>query len=187
MPRLVLTPDTARWERQIDAQFRTLAKMLDADAKGIARNLDAEVPGIVAAGLDRQPNPGRHSSSLSDAIRESIAPIATGRKQYGIGIRVTDPAILTRLAVYWHAIEVGSDHIVGIRVVGFGTRQGNLFSAKLTPPGILTGQPDAIASRSKGAVVRNPIREHKYLETVSDRAIARFTNKVDRRLTQIFS
>ena len=187
MTKIRLIGDRAGWVRQVNAQFRTLQKLIDADAKGIATGLEREVPQIVRAGLNRRENPGRHATSLAEAIQASIAPVAGGRQGFGVGIRVTDPAILTRIAAYWHAIEVGSDHIIGIRVVGFGVRQGQLFSARLTRPSQhLTGEPDAIASRTSGAVVRKPIRPHLYLETVSNRAVARFNAKIGRRLRQVF-
>ena len=187
MASLRLTGDLAHWQRQIDAQFRTFQKLIDADARGISSGLEREVPQIVRAGLHRRENPGRHRQSIADAIQASLAPISGGRGGYGVGIRITDPAILTRIAAYWHAIEVGSSHIIGIRLVGFGRRQGNLFSARLSPPSPhLTGEPDALATRSQGAVVRRPIRPHLYLETVSNRAVARFNTKVDVRLRQVF-
>jgi len=185
--RLRIVADRARFNRDIDARFRNFQRNAVVSARTVAGSLERDVDTLVSSRITRQENKGRHSGSLAEAIVESIEPIATGRRQYGVGIRVTDAATLSRIAAYWHAIEVGSDHITRIRVVGFGTRQGSLFSAKLTPPGKATRQPDAIASKTLGVPVRNPITAHNYMATVSERAARRFSARIGVDLQRAFS
>lgn len=187
--RLRIVAERGRINRQIDARFRDFQRNAVVSARTVAGSLERDVDALVTSRLSRAENRGRHSGSLAQAITESIEPIATGRRQYGVGIRVTDPATLSRIAAYWHAIEVGSDHITRVRVVGFGTRQGSLFSGKLTPPGRGSGQPDAIASKTLGVPVRktHPIRAHNYMATVSERAASRFSARIGVDLQRAFS
>jgi hypothetical protein len=162
---------------------------MDVSARLVAGALEREVDALVASRLTRDENPRRQRRrGLGDAIKESILPIAEGRNQYGVGIRITDQATLSRIALYWHAIEVGSDHIVGIRVVGFGVRRrGRMTVSRLTPPGQATRQPDALASKTRGVTVKRPITGHRYLETISTRAAARFSARVGVDLQRAFS
>ena len=186
--RIRIEADRARFNREIDARFRTFQKQATVSSRIVATGLEREVDALVLSGITRAANRGRHQgASLGEAIKESIAPFAVGRSQYDVGIRITDPATLSRIATYWHAIEVGSDHIMKVRVVWFGTRQGSLFSAKLTKPGVTTGQPDAIATKLRGYPIKRPITAHKYLETISTRAASRFSARIGVDLQRSFS
>lgn len=191
--RVRIEADRAAWNRQIDLRFRFFQNKTEASSKIVAFRLEREVDELVRSRLTRTENPQRQRRrGLADAIKESIMPVKGGRGGYGVGVRVTDPQTLSRIAAYWHAIEVGSSHIIGVKVIGFGVRRrGKMTVSKLTPPGLATREPDAFAltgaSYGKLAVVRKPITAHRYLETVSERAVRRFSARVAMDLERSFS
>lgn len=185
--RIRITADRKAFRSVVYYRFAAFQKLTEQSSQVVARDLENGIEDLIASRLARQPNPQRHARNLAKAFHQSIAPIKTGRGGFGVGIRIADEGILTRHAAYWHAIEVGSDHIVGMRVLGFGRRVGSRFSGGLDAPGVKSGQPDALVTRRSGAVIRRPIRAHNYMTTISARAVSRFGAAVERDLTKAFS
>lgn len=178
-----VTPDKLHWERHLREKFARLQRRLDGGMENVSRQVAASAPDVVNAGR-RRPSVGR--SVLSEAIKQSIRPV-----RGGTGVVVGDRAVLDHLAPYWHAIEVGSDHIIGVRLTAFTGPEGGQQPAGSRFRRESKAFVRAQDARDMGlpvrrAIVQRPIRPHGYLGTLGQMALLSAGEETNARLKEAF-
>lgn len=178
-----LTPDKARWSYEVHARFDRFERRLAGGITNRVPEIRQQVAPVIKAKRVR-PEDKTTRTPLTPAIEQSIAGV-------GLGIGVGDPDVLRVLAPHWHAIEVGSSHIVGMEFWGFTGPAGTFL-------------PDRSRSRSerrratyaevrasglnpgKKSIVKNPIRPHKYLDTLGQITRRVVRDELHKRATEAF-
>lgn len=209
-PHSGLTPtlkvDRGKFERDVANTFARVSQSTQLASQRVAKALRREVGATVDAsrattvrGRPRPSNPLRRSNSrpgLEVAITESISVLSptiskgstsgnfAGRSgSHGVG--VGNYEVLDRLAVYWRAIEYGSDHIVGknVTLFGIGGPGGpwNFVSDPSKPSQARSKRdPDALVNaKGKGAVVKRGIGRHAILDYLGERMVDLFNKEID--------
>ena len=207
---LRVIPDKVKWESDLEFTFRDLENSLHRGVIAVQKSLQKSAAPTVREGLQRPENSSRNrgnkrSSDLAGAISDSIRVPKTSGTRGGAFLGVGHFPTLDRQAIYWRAIEYGSDHLVGKAVVfGFGVRGSDGRVNVTNPPDSASFRkdPDAHATVSGAAVSANtsgfaaggtarivtrPITPHNYLEKISKEAIPKFEFQVSTRLRAAFS
>lgn len=186
MTSIALTPDTARWTGDINATCERFERRLRGGVANRVGGLQKQVVPIVERRRARPADPGKVRTPLAAAIQQSIRP-STG----DIGIVVGDRNVLDSLAPHWHAIEVGSSHIVGMQFWGYVGPQGTFLPSgrrfrKESRRGTLAEVRAAGLRANAPVTVKRPIKPHRYLQTLGVAATRAIREETDMRVKESF-
>jgi len=173
------TPDKASWATSVTRLFSRLEKELTIASDRTVKKTNSGWLSLYKERLDRDENAARgpvpgsgRNIPLKLAVPASNRPL---KSQIGFGFG--ERTFLDEVAAHWAAIEFGSDHIIGTRLLGFGYRDrgGTVQPAgDLSSPGEGSNQPDAVAGGV--SVVSRPIQAHEYIQEMGLRGKNIFLN-----------
>jgi hypothetical protein len=186
MTIITLAPDRALWDRQINAVCDRFERRVRGGIQNRVHRVQNEVVPVVERRRRRPADRSQPRTPLATAIQQSIRPDTTGW-----GIVVGDRNILNALAPHWHAIEVGSTHIVGMQFWGYiGPEGAHLPSrgrfgreSRRATYRELVGSGRTPISK---AVVKRPIMAHGYLKSMGEVAVEAVTTEIDQRVKEVF-
>lgn len=178
---VTLVPDVAGWTAQVRSVFGALETELLFAAGRTQRRSEEAFDSIYQSGLNRPYNAGRDGfggrKSLLRSIPESVHPITSAIE---VGVGFGEQAQLDAESAHWRAIELGSDHIIGTKLVAFGARTSGGGFQKSLDLGADTVSPDAIAANADntgGVRVTRPIRAHNYIRDLAKRGTEIFVKQ----------
>ncbi len=180
-----LTPDRLHWDVEVNSRFDRFERRLYRGLPNRIPEIKRMVVPVVEQRRVRPKDKTSPRTPLASAIEQSIAPAR------GIGIGIGDRNVLQTLAPHWHAIEVGSHHIVGMQLWGFSGPGGVFLPTgsrfrKDSRRATLTEMRAGGLNPAKRIKVKNPIRPHKYLETLGIRTRVVVHDELQKRATEAF-
>jgi len=181
---ITLQVDKPHWEAEIKSKFDNLERRLQDGMNSVLSDTRVVIKNVIKRERIR-PNVNRGHAGLEAAI---IASTYIGRMNLTLG----DVKTLDQLAIYWHAIEVGSDHILGRKVFGFDGPQG-INAPNPSRYGKDSDTVSASDAKSAGVtpgeyrVVTHPITPHDILEQTSTYLVGRYTAEVASRFKEVFA
>lgn len=186
MTTIALTPDNDRWSGDITALFDRFERRLRGGVGQRVVALRREVIPVVEKRRARPADQSKTRTHLAAAIQQSIRP-----SRGDIGIVLGDRSVLDQLAPHWHAIDVGSSHIVGMQFWGYigpnGVHlpSGSRFRRE-------SRRATAVEMRAHGLnptqriTVKRPIKPHRYLQTLSIAATRAMREETNMRVKEAF-
>lgn len=186
-----LQPDSSAWSATVRAKFAQLQTRLDVGQKTVLRFTN-DAAAFHVKDTRQRSKINRGHVGLESAIISSNMPAPDH------GVILGDVKTLDHLAIYWNAIEVGSDNpesalkLKGRLIYGFNGPQGIVAAS----PGRFRQDSDTarMGDAKKAGItpneyrrVKNAIQPHRILDKTSKYLVSRFATEADNSFKQVFS